>query len=457
MVLALSFLITRVVLAQKNDEVQNNLNDNFKVEEKYLKNQSDIYMFLVNREDKISNKMLEYSQKSLDYSRDAINYFLVVLGVIGSFCLIFGIKNFLDIKKRSSSIVKNVAKKEVKKVVGELKKSINKLNITTEEIKKKTNKIEKASDLWEQFHKNNPEGINRKENLENKLNILNKIIEIDSGNYKAYGYKGLILKEMGKNKDAIEYFNKALLINQKDFVAHYNKVLCLIDLKENKNALICINKLIKKFPEKTSLFLIKSICLEELGLLSESLRIINKAINIDNENSLFLNKKARVLLEMKNYKEAIKFYDLTRKMAVKNNEKEIDNSDYYVNVSFAYHKLKDFLNAYKVSKNGFRFVFSIELFVNRGLAAAALKKEEEAINLFDEATSMISEDNSIIAEFLYCKSRMFSLIEKKDKSLKFLKDSIKKDVKFIEMAKTEEDFNSIADSEEFKAIIYNGG
>jgi tetratricopeptide (TPR) repeat protein len=360
---------------------------------------NDFYAFLLDREDAMSSKMLEYSNQSLQHSKDTINYFLVILGLVTAAIALFGWKTLRDVKKYAKNKAEEVANNEISKVTSDFQLQINKIDEKVEE-------GTQTSSLWRQL-----EGT---DDLNVQLETIDKLIKEDSKDYILYGKKAMILREMKKYIEAIEYSNKAIEINPKDSIAHANKAFCLLRLNRN----------------------------------SEAIEELNIAIGI-NPKSVYFRQKARTLMEMKKYVEAIELFKKARNMEMADGDGTCDYIVYSVNISFCYHKLRDFQKAYETSRIGLHCGATIELLVNKGLAAAGLGNRDEAIELLNDAEEIGVRNNEVI----YCKARAYSLLKDYNNALKFLNKAIQKDKKWADEAKQDTDFDFIKNTVEFKTLI----
>ncbi len=86
---------------------------------------------------------------------------------------------------------------------------------------------------------------------------------------------------------------------------------------------------------------------------------------------------------------------------------------------------------------------------NLGNLYRKLGKFEKAVKYFDEALDIDSDYSSA----WYNKACVESLRHNKAQSLEFLKKAIELDKKYMDLAKTDEDFDNIRDSKEFKELI----
>ena len=79
-------------------------------------------------------------------------------------------------------------------------------------------------------------------NFQRALNSVNKYIKINENNNQAYNLKGVILRALGRNNEALLNQDKAIKIKPNDLNAYNNKANILRQLKRYKEA----EKLYKK-------------------------------------------------------------------------------------------------------------------------------------------------------------------------------------------------------------------
>ncbi|MFX1396842.1 MAG: tetratricopeptide repeat protein [Promethearchaeota archaeon] len=93
----------------------------------------------------------------------------------------------------------------------------------------------------------------------------------------------------------------------------------------------------------------------------------------------------------------------------------------------------------------------IEAWGNKGAALAFLNKYNEAAECYDKSLEI--DPNFSVA--WYNKACLESLRNNKEDSIKFLKKALNLEKEYINDAKTEDDFNNIRESDEFKELIYS--
>ena len=86
---------------------------------------------------------------------------------------------------------------------------------------------------------------------------------------------------------------------------------------------------------------------------------------------------------------------------------------------------------------------------NKGVTLGALDRKEEALAAYEKAIELKPD----YAKAWYNKACVYSLKGDKEKALEILSEAIELDVKYKEMAKTDDDFKNLWDDEDFKRIV----
>ena len=86
--------------------------------------------------------------------------------------------------------------------------------------------------------------INEKQGRE----IIDKVLEMNPSSYKAWGGKGVCLKELGKPEEAIECLNKAIQIDPNEIFYWHKKGQILAQLGRLQEAIECFDKVLQITP-----------------------------------------------------------------------------------------------------------------------------------------------------------------------------------------------------------------
>ncbi len=427
-------------ILEEQKTLENTQNNNNEILQQKM---NDLRSFVLEVENRVSSKVLEHSNQALSYSKDTITFFMIVLGVITAFGAWFSWSTVRDMKKSTKEIANKIAKKEIGKQMELTKKSIKEFEELMNKNSRKQKEIEIISDLEREA--------SRTESSKRKIDIYNKILKKRPKSYITYINKGIVLNSIRNYKKAIECFNKAIKIRPKDTLAFYNKGVVLLEIKDYKKAIKCFDKAINIDPLHVSAYRFKAISFVELGDNNKAIKYFNKAIEIEPCNYEVICGKAYVLLNLNKFEDAIDLFEKAWKYE-KEAKESCDNLSYAINISYAHHKLKNFKKAYDIASGWLCLVNdSLELIVNKGLSAAALQRREEAKKLLDIAKQIAPQDQ--YEEILYCRARMFALIQDFDGALRLLKKLVDKKKSWIEEVKNNPDFETMYDFEEFIDMI----
>lgn len=385
------------------------------------------------RQDELADRVFMNNDRILQYSKDTINYFLIVLSLLASFAIIFGWKTIKNAKKDLENKINKIAKDKINLVAEKMSTKIGEID---DGLKREA----QISALWQNYM--------YKKSYEDKLRIIDEIIAKNPRDNKAYGTKGILLSSFDKCEEALEYFDKAIALKDDDEVAHFNKVVCLEKLNRNDDAIIAIDKAIAIRSNVSEFYNKKSDNLIKMKRYDEALKNIDKAIEINSNEYSYFNTKAEIYLEMENYFEAINYYKKARALEG-SSRGQCNFNSYQINISYSYYRLRDFEKAYTEASIGLSIGYSVELAVNKGLAAAGLGKNQEAIDLINSALAIEWRKD----EVLYCQAKIYGLLGLKDKCFSTLRHVIEIDKKYIDMAKNEQDFSSVSSATEFLEII----
>lgn len=207
------------------------------------------------------------------------------------------------------------------------------------------------------------------------LNDYLKSLEYDSSYKYAICNIGDIYAKKSEYNKALEYYDKALEIDSNyEYCIGVKKIAC---------AAIHIQRGTEHYNN---------------GKLNEALGEYNKALEYDRNNKNILKDMGKIYLELKDYANALKYYNKSAKLG--------EDSEIYIKIGDIYFGLGDYSNAIvnyseaiKLEDNRF------EYYVKRGEAFEKLRNNIEAERDFKKA-------NSLNPQFNYTKSKITSLIKK---------------------------------------------
>ena len=175
--------------------------------------------------------------------------------------------------------------------------------------------------------------LNHLQRFEEAIECCDKAIEINPQNDSAWVNKGYALNELQRSEEAIECCDKAIEINPKSDSAWGNKGYALNDLQRSEEAIECCDKAIEINPKNSAAWINKAYTLNELQRSEEAIECCDKAIKINPKNSAVWNNKGYALNELQRSEEAIECFDT----AIEINPQ---NDSAWVNKGYALNELQ---------------------------------------------------------------------------------------------------------------------
>ncbi len=294
--------------------------------------------------------------------------------------------------------------------------------------------------------------------------------------------KGIIFERQEKFIIALKYLKQARNIEDSPYIVSIIASV-LNNLGKHDEAIKEIDNQLVKKPKNIKLLNAKSGVLRTLGRYDEAIKLMNKAVK-EKPNSYFIkNNLARLYLEKKDHKNAIKIllklnemqpehstiimlyqaYFMTNQkdkaisILKEENKKYPDDLDVLYDLLILYietqeyEKAKNLAEKYlkKVDKNTMNSQSMIYNLL--GIIYNHLGQYEKARSVFNKAL-VTDHDN---AETLYNYACVSALNENLNESITMLRLALLKDPKLKEEAQKDEDFKSIRKLSEFKKMLEN--
>lgn len=199
----------------------------------------------------------------------------------------------------------------------------------------------------------------KSKDLEKKLEYCTKYLELNPNDIDVWNYKGNILSELGRHKEAIECHEKAAefiddpsylvgvmklnlgnyeeaiklfdgaLSKKPDYaMAWVEKGSALVNLRRSEEAIVCLDKALKLGLSKVCkarAWLERGNALIDLGKLEEAIVCFNNSLEIDRGNTKALSLKGSILLldDVGKYAEALTCFNDVLKILEKNLDNQI--------------------------------------------------------------------------------------------------------------------------------------
>lgn len=118
-------------------------------------------------------------------------------------------------------------------------------------------------------------------------------------------FRGKQLFNLGKYNDAIKYFKDSLTEDPLDFSAKYHLAFCYYQIEEIELFKKIAQSLLSNYPNSDEVHYLNSIYYLEIEDYPSATKHINKAIEIEPYVANYFGQKAILLINKKNFKEAL--------------------------------------------------------------------------------------------------------------------------------------------------------
>ena len=160
--------------------------------------------------------------------------------------------------------------------------------------------------------------------LEQKINDLNKALAVKSGNADIYNNMGVTLQEHGNLEKAIETYRKAIAIKPDYAAAYYNMANALKDQGNLEEAIVSYGKALSLKPNYADAHLNMGNALKEQGNLEEAIVSYGKVLLLKPDYVMAYYNMGHTLQDQGNLEEAIKAY--SKALAIKPDYAEVHNN-----------------------------------------------------------------------------------------------------------------------------------
>jgi tetratricopeptide (TPR) repeat protein len=369
----------------------------------------------------------EIKEKDYGDNDRFLNYFLLAIGItVGVLTLVvtiavaFGlfepIKNL--IRRKSAHIEIEDLKKELRAIIDtDKKKESYKLSI----------ELERAQKIIAAFN----EKYNEVENLLKGIS-LPPLTEKPSEDIKKkldeFSKRIGVLEALGVTLKAMDYFNLG--------TDYYYK-------KEYEKSLMAYEKAIELKPDLAVAWTNKGVALGDLGRHEESIKAHEKAIALKPDYAEAWSKKGIALGNLGRHEESIKAYE--KAIALKPDYAEAWNNKGIALRDLGRHEeaLKAYEKATELKPD------YAQAWHNKGIILSKLGKLDDALISLKEATELKPD----YANAWFNLACAYALKGNKENTLQHLKKAIELDGKYKEMAKTDKDFKSLWEDEDFKKLV----
>jgi tetratricopeptide (TPR) repeat protein/S1-C subfamily serine protease len=249
---------------------------------------------------------------------------------------------------------------------------------------------EKAVAAFDEAIKLNPKldqawyarGLALKDNQEDQkaFQSFDEATKINPKFYQAWRWRGVLLSEtLNKPEEALKSFDKAIDINNQDFTLHFFRGNVLSELKRDKDAVTAYTKAIELNPNHPWSYNNRAATRRDLKDYQGAIEDFDKAIKFNPNYAQAYNNRGATRVNLKDYQGAIEDYD----KAIKINP---NYADAYNNRGNARVNLKDYKGAIEDLDKAIKINPNLaEAYYNRGNARLNLKDYQGAIEDYDKA------------------------------------------------------------------------
>jgi tetratricopeptide (TPR) repeat protein len=237
-----------------------------------------------------------------------------------------------------------------------------------------------------------------------------KALQLKPDNDTAWCDRGYTLFKLGCYEEAIASYDKVLQFKPDYDLAWFNRGYALALLGRDEEAIASYDKVLQFKPDYDLAWFNRGYALALLGRDEEAITSYDKALKLKPNNDSAWNHRGMALARLGCYEEAIASYDKALQF------KPDNDSAWY----------------------------------NRGFALGNLGRHEEAIANYDKALTLNPNDPRIF----YNKACFYALQANFEAAITNLGHAIVlSPEKYREMAKTDSDFDSIRENEDFQALV----
>jgi tetratricopeptide (TPR) repeat protein len=255
--------------------------------------------------------------------------------------------------------------------------------------------------------------------------------------------QGNLLVASSAYEEAISSFDNALKIKPDDQDAWFIRGIALSSLGKNEEAISSYNNALKFKPDKDEAWNNRGSALGNLGRNEEAIASFDNALKFKPDLHKAWNNRGSALFNLRRFEEAISSFDNALKF-------KPDYPEAWYNRGTALFNLRRFEEAISSFDNALKFKPDYpDAWDNRGYALFNLGRFEEAIASFDNALKIKPDD----ATSYYNKACIYALQENIDLAIENFKQAINLDSVYLEMAKTDPDFDKIRNDSRFINLL----
>ncbi|ERP31956.1 tetratricopeptide repeat protein [Chitinivibrio alkaliphilus] len=192
----------------------------------------------------VAQARIEATDRSVRYTTDTVNNIFFIITAAGSLLVIVGWRSLSDIKEKVEGIVES-------KIAGITDTYQERLNILEAKAQKRADQI---IDAQEEISRTNTihslwMRANLDTNLQNKIAILDKILEFNPNDIEATTHKADAVLELGESEWALNLSNTAIKKDGNYGYAYWQRGCAYAELGDKEHALADIKTALEKSPD----------------------------------------------------------------------------------------------------------------------------------------------------------------------------------------------------------------
>jgi tetratricopeptide (TPR) repeat protein len=279
---------------------------------------------------------------------------------------------------------------------------------------------------------------------EEAISSYDKALQLKPDDDSTWYNRGLALDELGRYEEAISSYDKALQLKPDDDSAWYKRGLAMGNLGRYEEAISSYDKALQLKPDDDSAWYKRGFALDELGCYEEAIKSYDKAIEFKSDYHQYWFNRGIALRKSSLYEEAIKSYDKAIEFKPDyhqswyNRGNALFHLGHYEGAIVSYDRSLEFKPDYPEG-----WTCRGNAFVRLGQILAAISSYEKALEFKPDYPYAF-----------YNKACCYAIQNKLENAIANLSRAIALSPdKYREMAKTDSDFDSIRDNEQFQALI----
>ncbi|MGM0443632.1 MAG: tetratricopeptide repeat protein [Fibrobacterota bacterium] len=195
----------------------------------------------------VAKAKISATDRSVQYITDTVNNIFFIITAAGSLLVIVGWRSLSDIKEKVENIVEN----KVSKITDEYQERLNTLEMKAQK------RADQIIDAQEEISRTNTihslwMRANLDTNPQNKINIFDKILELNPNDIEAITHKADAVLELGESEWALNLSNSAIKFDSSYGYAYWQRACAYAEVGDKENALADIMTALDKSPDLKS-------------------------------------------------------------------------------------------------------------------------------------------------------------------------------------------------------------